>query len=122
MEMATRLAKLGESVTGLEQYSIKKFGESLECVARTLAVNAGLKDSEVISRLYAAHTAGNVNAGVNIEAESAENSVVDMKEAGVLDHLDTKINAFRLAIEVACTVLRVDSIIMAKAAGGPKKR
>ena len=39
----------------------------------------------------------------------------------MLDLLATKKEALKLAAEAAITVLRVDSIIMAKPAGGPKQ-
>ena len=38
----------------------------------------------------------------------------------MLDLLATKKEALKLAAEAAITVLRVDSIIMSKPAGGPK--
>ena len=40
----------------------------------------------------------------------------------VRDLLNTKSNAFRLAIDAALTVLRVDQIIMSKPAGGGKMK
>eukprot|EP00948_MAST-09A_sp_MAST-9A-sp1_P002269 g2269.t1 len=120
MELATRLAAVGEKTKGLQQYSIKKFAEALEISTKILSENCGLKASDVISRLYAAHSAGNSNAGVNVEALKVEDAVMDTAQAGIIDHLDSKINAFQLAIEVAITVLRVDCIIMSKPAGGPK--
>ena len=39
-------------------------------------------------------------------------------ETGVVDLYSTKASAFRLAIDAALTVLRVDQIIMSKQAGG----
>ena len=42
MELSNRLQKYGDSVTGLNQYAIKKFGEAFEIVPRTLAENAGM--------------------------------------------------------------------------------
>jgi T-complex protein 1 subunit theta len=45
---------------------------------------------------------------------------LDAYEAKILDLLMTKSNAIRLATDAAVTVLRVDQIIMAKPAGGPK--
>lgn len=39
---------------------------------------------------------------------------------GVLDLLVTKLWAIKLATDAALTILRVDQIIMAKRAGGPK--
>ena len=40
----------------------------------------------------------------------------------MFDHLDTKLNAIRLAAEAAITVLRIDQIIIAKPSGGPKMK
>lgn len=48
--------------------------------------------------------------------------ISDALAAGILDHLETKRSAIRLGADAAITVLRVDQIIMAKAAGGPKPR
>jgi T-complex protein 1 subunit theta len=101
----------------MEQYAIKKFAESLEVVPRTLAENGGQKATEVISALYAAHEAGEARAGVNI----SDGGVQDTVAAGVVDVLATKLSAVKLAADAAITVLRVDTIIMAKPAGGPKK-
>jgi T-complex protein 1 subunit theta len=53
--------------------------------------------------------------GINVE----EVGITDMKAASILDHLVSKKEALRLAAEAAITVLRVDTIIMAKQAGGP---
>lgn len=44
----------------------------------------------------------------------------DSSEIKVYDHLQTKSWAIRLASDVACTILRVDQIIISKPAGGPK--
>ena len=49
-----------------------------------------------------------------------DGSVVDQDAAGVRDSLFVKESAINLAADAAITVLRVDLIIMAKAAGGPK--
>ena len=45
-----------------------------------------------------------------------------MKEAYILDCMETKSWAIKLAIDAVLTILRVDQIIMAKPAGGPKPR
>lgn len=68
IEIARRLAQFGDKTAGLNQYSIKKFAESLEVVPKTLAENAGLDSTDVISSLYAAHQKeGGASVGVNIE-------------------------------------------------------
>lgn len=116
IEAARQLYTIGESRAGMEQYAIKKFAEALEIVPSTLSENGGQTATEVISSLYAAHEAGDKSAGVNVEG-----GIHDMRTAGILDVLATKRSAVKLAADAAITILRVDTIIMAKPAGGPKK-
>jgi len=116
IEIARRLQIFADSTPGLEQYAIRKYAESFEVVVRTLAENSGHNATEIISNLYAAHTKGNTNGGLDIET----GGVIDAKEQGILDLLITKQSAIRLATATAATVLRVDQIIVSKPAGGPK--
>ncbi|NXD64748.1 TCPQ protein, partial [Eolophus roseicapillus] len=115
-KVLTRVSK--PTCPGLDQYAIKKFAEAFEAIPRALAENSGVKANEVISKLYAMHQEGNKNVGFDIEAEAA--AVKDMLEAGVLDTYLGKSWGIKLATNAAVTVLRVDQIIMAKPAGGPK--
>jgi len=116
IELARLLQAFGDSVPGLSQYAIKKYGEAFEVVPRTLAENAGLKATDVLSNLYAVHAKDQVNDGIDVEEGDVKN-VVDL---GILDLLTTKHWAIKLATDAALTILRVDQIIMAKRAGGPK--
>ncbi|KAI9364428.1 chaperonin Cpn60/TCP-1 family [Zopfochytrium polystomum] len=118
IELARQLAAFGERTPGINQYAIKKFAEAFEVIPRTLADNAGLDSTEVISKLYAAHQAGQTNVGVNIESD--DNGVFDTKEHRIFDSLPVKQMAIKLATHAAVTVLSVDHIIMSKPAGGPK--
>lgn len=120
-ELAHQLTTLASSTPGLEQYAIRAFAEAFEVVPRTLAENAGLKASETMAALYAAHASGQVSACVNVMGDD-RGSVVDGAADGILDSAAVKISALRLAFDAAITVLRVDQIIMAKQAGGPKPR
>ena len=52
----------------------------------------------------------------------SDGEVKDMKEAYILDSIETKTWAVKLAIDAVLTILRVDQIIMAKPSGGPKPR
>jgi T-complex protein 1 subunit theta len=61
---AGQVADFGKKQTGLDQYAIARFAEALEVVPRTIAENSGLPASEVLARLYAAHTAGQVGGDV----------------------------------------------------------
>jgi T-complex protein 1 subunit theta len=46
--------------------------------------------------------------------------ITSVSELKVYDHRQTKEWALRLASEAAITILRIDQIIVAKPAGGPK--
>jgi len=120
IELARQVGQWGETHAGLEQYSINKFAEALEVIPRVLAENSGVKPKEVISKLYAAHSEGNTNMGFDIDGESGE--IKDCLESQVFDLLLAKQWALKYAVNAACTILRVDQIIMAKRAGGPKPR
>jgi len=120
IELARQVAAWAETHPGLEQYSINKFAEALEIIPRVLAENSGVKPKEVISKLYAAHSEGNKNMGFDIDGESGE--IKDCAESNVLDLMLAKKWALKYATNAAATVLRVDQIIMAKRAGGPKPR
>ncbi|VAH91840.1 unnamed protein product [Triticum turgidum subsp. durum] len=120
IELAKRLKEFSLKETGqlcrLDQYAIAKFGESFEMVPRTLSENAGLGAMEIISSLYAEHAAGNVKVGIDLEKGACEDASI-MK---IWDLYVTKSFALKYSADAVCTVLRVDQIIMAKPAGGPR--
>lgn len=114
-ELAKRLSSWADTLPGLEQYAAHKFAQALESLPRTLAHNSGAsKPEELVAQIQAAHNQGNVHAGLKEEA------VVDAVKNGLLDLLLTKHWILQYATNAAATVLRVDQIIMAKPAGGPK--
>ena len=116
--LSRKLSTFARKQSGLEQYAIAKFAEALEVIPRTLAENSGSLASDVISNLYAAHASGAVMTGVDVE----EGKIKDLGEDSVYDLYSTKWWALKFAVEAAVTVMRVDQIIMAKQAGGPKPR
>lgn len=119
IEIARRLLDHGAKSTGLDQYAIKKFGEALEVIPRTLAENAGQDGMAQIAKLYAAHESGKINMGINIDT-TGDGALIDMVENNVVDLAITKKQALILATDAVVTILRVDQIIQAKKAGGPK--
>lgn len=118
IELAKKLKEFSFKETGLDQYAIAKFAESFEMVPKTLAENAGLNAMEIISSLYAEHAAGNPKVGIDLEKGACR----DVSTMGIWDLYVTKFFALKYAADAACTVLRVDQIIMAKPAGGPARR
>ncbi|XP_019186971.1 PREDICTED: T-complex protein 1 subunit theta [Ipomoea nil] len=117
IELARRLKDFSLKETGLDQYAIAKFAESFEMVPKILADNAGLNAMEIISSLYAEHASGNTKVGINLE----EGACKDASTMDIWDLYITKLFALKYAADAACTVLRVDQIIMAKPAGGPRR-
>ena len=72
--------------------------------------------------MSAAHANGHAStAGVDIEGGldgTSDNSSGILMDNHVCDILATKLSAFRLAMDAALTVLKVDQIIMSKPARG----
>ena len=162
MACSVELDKYADQHPGLEQYAIRAFAKSLECVSKTLAENAGWDAVQVVANQRAAHATAATDAGItdigidirptfSLAASSILNlldkdgatidpttiaaitddsltssskgssmeGIVSMKESKTYDLLAPKSSAFRLAVEAAMTVLKVDQIIMSKPSGGP---
>ncbi|KAL9237760.1 hypothetical protein vseg_012271 [Gypsophila vaccaria] len=117
IELARRLKEFSFKETGLDQYAITKFAECFEMIPRTLAENAGLDAMEIISSLYSEHASGNAKVGIDLEGGSCK----DVSTLNIWDLHITKYFALKYAADAACTVLRVDQIIMSKPAGGPRR-
>jgi len=121
IELATKLNKYGDTLKGLEQYSVKKYAAALESFIKIFSENSGLKSNEVLARIIAEHHNGNATIGFNIDDDSSD-AICDVKERGILDLYLGKLWAIEYATTAATTILQVDQIIMAKRAGGPKPR
>ena len=117
IHLASLIQAYAKTQPGLDQYALEKFGQAFEVIPRTLAENAGLKAEEIIAKLYA-ETINSKTAGIDV----SDGLVKDVKEAFILDSMETKTWAIKLAVDAVLTILRVDQIIMAKPAGGPNPR
>eukprot|EP00096_Caligus_rogercresseyi_P016771 TRINITY_DN969_c0_g1_i1.p1 TRINITY_DN969_c0_g1~~TRINITY_DN969_c0_g1_i1.p1 ORF type:complete len:547 (-),score=228.98 TRINITY_DN969_c0_g1_i1:450-2090(-) len=118
--LSTKIGAYAETCPGLDQYAINRFSLALQSVPRILAENSGLRSSEMIAQLLSAHLEGKSSSGVDVDAEKA--SIVNADEKEIFDLLLTKYWGIKYATNAACTILRVDQMIMAKRAGGPKPR
>jgi T-complex protein 1 subunit theta len=91
--------------------------KAYESLPRQLADNSGNDPSKAISKLLAAHAAlEGESIGINVD----NGELIDAADAQIYDHILVKDWQVRLAVSTAITILRVNQIIMAKAAGGPK--
>lgn len=119
MELSKKIADYALQNASIAQYSIAEFARCLEAPVRGIASNAGIKDNEMLSVLQAAHVKdGNDHVGIDVTEDKP--STIDTREKAVYDTYLGKHWAVRHAVDAALTILRVDQIIMAKQAGGPK--
>ena len=117
LELNRQLKLYADATQGLDQYAVRKFAEALDVIPRTLAENSGADPTAAMHALHVSH-ASSPNMGFDIEECVPRDSVA----AGVFDLYATKLNAFRLAVDAAITILKVDQIVMSKPAGGPKPK
>lgn len=120
IELAQKLSEYADTLPGLDQYAVRKFATALETFPKALAENSGINATDVLQKLHLAHKAGKITEGFDIDTEQA--ATVDVKTTGIYDAYATKYWAIKYAVGAATTILRVDQIIMAKRAGGPKPR
>lgn len=120
IELAQQLLTYADTLPGLEQYAVRKFAVELENIPRALAENSGANATEVVNNIYKAHRENNKLAGYDIDSEN--NGVCDVKEKGIFDAYVLKYWGLKYAVGAATTILKVDQIIMAKRAGGPKPK
>eukprot|EP00923_Selenidium_pygospionis_P027317 GHVN01049094.1.p1 GENE.GHVN01049094.1~~GHVN01049094.1.p1 ORF type:complete len:533 (-),score=106.03 GHVN01049094.1:35-1633(-) len=120
VSVSLKLQDFGATVSGLDQYCVMKYAESLEVIPKVLGENAGHDTMELMTQLYAAHKAGKETTGVDVESHGAHGHLTTLTTA--LDHRATKLSWVKLATDTALSILRVDELIMSRVAGGPKPR
>jgi T-complex protein 1 subunit theta len=119
LELSKRLKAIANETKGLDQYAIRKFAESFDVVPRQLSENSGCDATNLMHALHTSHLNSNTETyGFDIENLAP----VNVLDNHIYDIYATKLNALRLAVDAALTVLRVDQIIMSKPAGGPKPK
>jgi len=119
MELSKQIDEYSQQCLGLEQYAVKAFADAFQVFPKLLAENSGAPGQETVANLRARHQ---LSGGSVWGFDCATGGELDAPEAGVLDLLHTKHWALKYAANAATQVLRVDQIIMAKRAGGPKPR
>lgn len=124
IELVKLVTQYGDKTPGLLQLAIKNYAKAFEVIPRVLAETSGLDSSELLSKLYAAHSSNdenneNLNIGIDIDNET-DDGLLNVNDAGIFDLLSTKRSAIDLATEATNTILSIDQIIMAKRAGGPQ--
>jgi archaeal chaperonin len=114
MELAMRLKKYSESLSGREQLAVEAFAEAMEVIPRTLAENAGLDPIDIIAGLKSAHDKKEINMGVDVFT----GKIKDAWRMGVIEPLKIKTQAVSSAAEVAIMILRIDDVIAGSSGKG----
>jgi thermosome len=109
IEVAKRLRKWAEGLSGREQLAVLSFAEGLEAIPLTLAENAGLDPIDILVELRARHEKGEIWAGVDI----FEGKVKDMAKLDVYEPLSVKEQIVKSSSEAAAMILRIDDVIAA---------
>merc|ERR1712050_710181 len=73
MEVSQKLAAWSRTIGGINAVCIEHFAEALELVPYTLAENAGMQPVEIVTKLRAAHAAGDTFARINVKKGKISN-------------------------------------------------
>ncbi|EFN57837.1 hypothetical protein CHLNCDRAFT_30487 [Chlorella variabilis] len=116
MAVSRGLAERANSgaVEGVEQGPYRAVGQALEVIPRTLAQNCGANVIRTLTKLRAKH-AEDAACTYGIDGNSGQ--IVDMKELGVWEAYQVKVQTIKTSIEAATLLLRIDDIV-----SGLKKR
>jgi T-complex protein 1 subunit delta len=107
MEVAQKLSVKARSIGGIHAFCMEHFAEALELVPYTLAENAGLVPVEIVTKLRAAHAAGETYAGINVK----KGEVTNMMEDNVIQPLLVSTSAIKMATETVRMILKIDDIV-----------
>jgi archaeal chaperonin len=114
IELAMKLKKYSESLSGREQLAVEAFANSMEVIPRTLAENAGLDPIDLVAALKSAHDKKQISAGIDVFS----GKIRDAKAMGVIEPLRVKTQAVSSAAEVSIMILRIDDVI--SGSGSPR--
>jgi chaperonin GroEL (HSP60 family) len=115
IEVARRLRRYAESLSGRESLAVTAFAEAIESVPITLAENAGMDPIDAILEVQSRHEKGELWSG--IDAHSGK--ITDMKELEVYEPVLIKLQAIKSASEAAAMILKIDDVIAATKMSGP---
>jgi len=106
-ELSIRLAKLADSIGGLDGYCIREYAKALEVIPYTLAENAGLNPIKTVTELRNRHANGEIYTGINVR----KGAITDIREENVLQPLLVSSSAINLATECVRMILKIDDIV-----------
>jgi len=119
VEVARRLRRYSEGLSGRERLAVSAFAEALDVIPLTLAENSGMTPIDALSEMQSRHEKSEIWVGVS----SLDGKVSDMAELNVYEPLQVKVQAVKSATEASTMLLKIDDVIAASKmkppAGGP---
>merc|ERR1712196_152165 len=109
MEVSQKLAIWARGLGGIKAVCIEHYAEALELVPYTLAENAGMSPVEMVTKLRAAHVAGEKFAGINVKKASVTN-IYDERVVQLL----VSTNSIKMATETVRIILKIDDVVMTR--------
>ena len=107
MLMANAVDAEARTTPGKKQLAMEAFARALRQLPTIIADNAGYDSAELVSKIRAAHAAGDLRSGIDIRTGIVGN----MQELGITEAAKLKRQVLLSAAEAAEMILRVDDII-----------
>jgi len=109
MAVAQELVRRGPlDIDGVQQWPFISVGKALEVIPRTLAQNCGSNIIRQMTMLRAKHR-NLENTTWGIDGDTG--ALADMKELGIWEPYNVKIQTLKTSMEAACMILRIDDIV-----------
>merc|ERR1712187_1064546 len=105
-----KLLSWSRTVSGIYAVCIQQYAEALELIPYTLAENAGMQPVEIVTKLRAAHTAGETFAGINVR----KGTISNIFDEQVVQPLLVSTNSLKMATETVRMILKIDDIVISK--------
>ncbi|CAJ1908338.1 unnamed protein product [Cylindrotheca closterium] len=114
--------KFADTVSGVDQYAIRAFGDALDDIPMALAENAGLSPIEEVAAIKSRQVKENnprvglglnhidLDAKLDLNGKRFDHST-DMKTLGVFETLIGKQQQLQLAAQVVKMILKIDDVI-----------
>lgn len=107
MLMANAVDAEARTTPGKKQLAMEAFARALRQLPTIIADNAGFDSAELVSKIRAAHAAGDLRAGIDVRT----GTVGDMQALGITEAAKLKRQVLLSAAEAAEMILRVDDIV-----------
>jgi T-complex protein 1 subunit beta len=109
MIMAKAVEEAAKLTPGKKALAMQAFANALRMIPTILADNAGLDSNDLVTRIQAAHYAGQNTMGLDIE----NGDIGDIKALRITESFKVKSSVLTYASEAAEMILRVDDVLRA---------